>query len=77
MAPKKWHDDGRCGNNCMTFEQSIKYVYNASNKQYASLPVGQGARRAGGSRGDRRGRGAQGGEEDHVEVLHEGHLSAK
>jgi hypothetical protein len=54
-TPKKWHDDGRCGNNCITFEQSIKYLHNASNKQYASLLASREARRAGGRRGDRRG----------------------
>jgi hypothetical protein len=70
MMVKKWHDDGNCSKNYITFEQSIKYLYNASNKQYASLPAGWGALRAGGSRGDQRGGGAQGGEEDLVEVLH-------
>jgi hypothetical protein len=38
MTVKKWHDDGSCSKNCITFEQCIKYLYNTSNKQYASLP---------------------------------------
>jgi hypothetical protein len=60
---KKWHDNGVSGKTYIKFEQCIKYMYNASNKQYASLPAGRGARRGGGSLGDWRGGGAQGGED--------------
>jgi hypothetical protein len=60
---KMWHDDRVWDKTCIKFEQYIKYLYNASNKQYASLPEGQGARRGRGSLGDRRGWGAQGGED--------------
>jgi hypothetical protein len=44
---KKWHNDGVSGKTCIKLEQCIKYLYNASNKQHASLPVGRGARRGG------------------------------
>jgi hypothetical protein len=51
-------------------EKTVSHLNNASNKQYALVPVGRGGWRGGGSRGDQRGRGAQGGVEDLVEVLH-------
>jgi hypothetical protein len=44
---KKWHDNGVSGKTCIKFEQSIKYLYNASNKQHASLTVGREACRGG------------------------------
>jgi hypothetical protein len=46
-----------------SMEKPASNLDNASNKQYASLPVGRGARRGGGSLGDQRGGGAQAGED--------------
>jgi hypothetical protein len=56
-------DDGVWGKTCIKFEECIKYLCNASNKQYTSLPIGRGAQRGGGSLGDQRGWGAQRGED--------------
>jgi hypothetical protein len=38
---KMWHDDGVWGKTRIKFEQCIKYLYNDSNKQYASLPAAE------------------------------------
>jgi hypothetical protein len=36
MMAKMWHDNGVRAKTYIKFEQCIKYLYNASNKQYAS-----------------------------------------